>query len=88
MITRVTRMKSIMYIFRKRKLQLLEELLDQIADVEEGEAITRKLIWKSKWFPKLFQALLSNNLDQINEAVKEYDIYLSKELGEILRSNN
>ena len=88
MITRVTRMKSIMYIFRKRKLQLLEVLLDQIADVEEGEAITRKLIWKSKWFPKLFQALLSNNLDQINEAVKEYNIYLSKELGEILRSNN
>ena len=88
MITRVTRMKSIMYIFRKRKLQLLEVLLDQIADVEEGEAITRKLIWKSKWFPKLFQALLSNNLDQINEAVKEYNIYLSKELGGILRSNN
>ena len=76
-----------MCIFRKRKLQLLEELLDQIADVEEGEAITRKLIWKSKWFTKLFQALLSNNLDQINEAVKEYNIYLSKELGDIFRSN-
>ena len=81
-------MKSIMYFFRKRKLQLLAELLDQLADVEEGEAISRKLIWKSKWFPKLFQALLSNNLNQINEAVKEYNIYLSKELGEILRSNN